>query len=203
MNRPWQLPVAVVLLLISMGALARADDNGNDPFAVPSGGPDKQAAFLAQLGKQRPHDAESAAKMQSAAVKAADNILAGKANDAQLDLAVQVKASLCNDADELAALEGKLKKQGHAKQARTLHSRLLAVRLEKAAGDRGAFRKELEEVKSVRGQRAAQSRGTLDWRLPPAKSPSSRATTSWRPKPMRVWPSCWPPIRKPPERPKE
>ena len=45
-------------------------------------------------------------------------------------------------------MERKLKKQGHAKQAALLHSRLLAVRLERAAGDRDAFRKELEEVKS-------------------------------------------------------
>ncbi len=111
---------------------------------MPAGGPDKQAAFLEQLMKQRPQDAESAAKMCAAA----GNILAGKANDQQLDLAVQVTASLGNDADELARLEAKLKKQGHAKQARTLHSRLLAVKLQAVAGDRDGFRKQLEEVKS-------------------------------------------------------
>ena len=144
MNRPWQVPVAVVLLLIAAGAPARADDN--DPYAVPDGGPDKQAAFLQQLPK--PHDAESAAKMRAAALKAADNILAGKANDQQLTLAVQVKAALSSDADELTTLERKLTKQGHAKQARTLHSRLLAVKLQAAAGDRDGFRKQLEEVKA-------------------------------------------------------
>jgi thiol-disulfide isomerase/thioredoxin len=145
MIRPWQVSIAAVLLLVITGTPARADDN--DPYAVPKGGPDKQAAFLEQLNKQRPQDAESANKMRAAAVKAADKILAGKANDHQLDLAVQVKSSLCNDADELAALEGKLKDQGHAKQARVLHARLLALRLEKSGRDRNGFRKGLEEVK--------------------------------------------------------
>ncbi len=144
MNRPWHVSVAGVVLLIAAGAPARAEDN--DPYAVPDGGPDKQAAFLQQMPK--PHDAESAAKARAAALKAADKILAGKANDQQLNLAVQVKSALCSDADELATLERKLTKQSHAKQARTLHSRLLAVKLQAAAGDRDGFRKELEEVKS-------------------------------------------------------
>ena len=53
---------------------------------------------------------------------------------------------MLQDLQELAAFEESLDKAGHKPAARAVHARLLAVKLERAAGNAAAFRKQLDEV---------------------------------------------------------
>ena len=145
MSRPWQVSMAAILCFFTIGAVGWADNP--DPFAVPDGGPDKQLEFLQKLEQQRPHDQENIAKWHQAALKSADKILAGNPNAQQLQVAVQVKSSLSSDPTELADLEQTLRKQGHDDLARAVHPRVLSLRLQEAANDPAAFRKQLEAVK--------------------------------------------------------
>ena len=152
----WKVAAVMAAILIFGGGMinfAAAADA--DPYAVPSGGPEKLTAFLKGLANRRPQDGESIAKWQKAAMTAADKILAGKPSKEQLTLAVLTKTRLLEQPDDFAALEGKLKREGHAALARIVHARLLGVRLQ-GARDPDGLREQIEEVKKFAGSGALQ-----------------------------------------------
>jgi thiol-disulfide isomerase/thioredoxin len=145
-----------VLFLIPLGAtLAWGQNpptqpptaNAADPYAVPSGNSQVLAAFLLKLMQERPQNAEEQTKIQQAALKAADKILASKPSNDQLMLAVKAKSSILQDPKELAAFETEMKQAGKKVPARIIHVRLLTVALDQSLPDAAAFRKQLEEVK--------------------------------------------------------
>jgi peroxiredoxin len=122
-----------------------------DSLAVPNGTPQQLVAFIQQLLQQRPTDAAMQTKLRQAVIEAADKILAaGKASNQEVLFAAGARAAALQDPQELAAFEESLnktsRKPGHKAAVRVVHSRLLAVKLEKATGNADAFRKQLEEV---------------------------------------------------------
>jgi thiol-disulfide isomerase/thioredoxin len=120
--------------------------NGAGAMAAPNGTPQQLVAFIQGLLQQRPADAAAQARMRQAVIEAADKILAGRANNQEVLFAAESKANMLQDPQELAAFEESLIKAGRKPAARPVHSRLLAVKLERAAGDATAFRKQLAEV---------------------------------------------------------
>jgi peroxiredoxin len=152
MSRFWAVAAALFLALVWATAAQAAGSatppaGGNaDPFAVPDGTPQQLVAFIQGLLKQHPADAATQAKLRQAVIAAADKILAAKAGNKELLFAARVKAAMLKDPQELAAFEESLTKAGRKPAARAVHARLLALKLEGAAGDAAAFRKLLDEV---------------------------------------------------------
>ncbi len=157
MTRSWRrAAVAVVLLVLLATPVVRAaDPPADDPFAVPDGSPAELMVFIQGLAKQRPRDAEMQTKMREAVLKAAERILAAKPNDEQLSFAVQAKAAVLQDPQELAAFEAKLKKAGHKAAARIAHRQLLLLQLQQAR-DEAALLQQLDEVKKMLGAGSLQ-----------------------------------------------
>lgn len=147
------LAVAALFLILGgqTAALAAPPRTANAAsLAVPNGTPQQLVAFIQQLLQQRPTDAAMQTKLRQAVIEAADKILAGKANIQEALFAAGAKATQLQDPAELAAFEESLnktsRKPGHKAAVRVVHSRLLEVKLERAAGNAATFRKQLEEV---------------------------------------------------------
>jgi thiol-disulfide isomerase/thioredoxin len=137
---------AVAMVLLFLGTpLARAAD---DPFAVPDGSPAELIAFVQGLVKSPPKDAETATKTREAILKAAEKILAAKTTEEQLMFAVQAKAAMLHDPQELAAFGEKLKKTGHKAAARFVRLQVLTLQLQQA-GSEADFVSHLEEFKKL------------------------------------------------------
>jgi alkyl hydroperoxide reductase subunit AhpC/uncharacterized cupin superfamily protein len=89
-------------------------------------------------------------------LETADKILAAKPDDKDVVmLAAAAKAEVLDDPHKLSVLEAQLTGSGHKAAARTVHARLLAVEVERAAssGDAAEFGRRLEEVKTFLGER--------------------------------------------------
>jgi hypothetical protein len=140
----------LLLVLLATPTVQAADRPAADPLAVPKGGPEDQVAFIEALKKLKPTDPEMQAKVRDAALKSAERILAAKPNSVQLLFAVQTKAAILKDPQELTAFEEKLKKTTHKAEARIVHLRLLVVQLE-SAGSEALFGQHLDELKKFLG----------------------------------------------------
>ena len=103
----------LLLVLLATPTVQAADRPAADPLAVPKGGPEDQVAFIEALKKLKPTDPEMQAKVRDAALKSAERILAAKPNSEQLLFAVQTKAAILKDPQELTAFEEKLE-EDHA-----------------------------------------------------------------------------------------
>jgi len=152
MTRSWLgAAVAMVILVLFATPMVRAaDPPASDPLAVPDGSPAELVAFIQGLVKQQPHDAETQTKMRGAILKATERILAAKPSDEQLLFAVQAKAAMLQDAQELAAFEAKLKKTGHKAATRIVHLRLLLLQVQQA-GSETALLQQIRELKNLLG----------------------------------------------------
>ncbi len=100
----------LLLVLLATPTVQAADRPAADPLAVPKGGPEDQVAFIEALKKLKPTDPEMQAKVRDAALKSAERILAAKPNSEQLLFAVQTKAAILKDPQELTAFEEKLRR---------------------------------------------------------------------------------------------
>jgi thiol-disulfide isomerase/thioredoxin len=119
-----------------------------DPYAVPEGTTADLAKFIEKILSSRPKTREEFTKGSEAMGKAADKILAGKASDEELQLAVQVKTMFASSAEELEALAAKLKDAGKPKLARQVVGRALQRKLFTAArASTEDLKKVIEEVK--------------------------------------------------------
>jgi len=118
----------------------------NGVIAVPEGGPDVLVPFIQNLLKQRPRTPEELAKMREAVLKAAEKILASQPNPSQLLFAVQAKAAMLNNLQELSAFEDALRKLGNDAAVRVVQARILFIKLEQARNNLPAFRKLLDEA---------------------------------------------------------
>jgi len=143
-----------------------------DPFAVPDGNPDELLSYIEGLQGRQPEggDADSAAafrkKLQRAVIGAAEKILAGKADDAQVEAAVRWKVIALSelarqgDADaarRLAAYPDELAKAGRKKLARAVRNVLLRQKLREAmAGGGQGIDKLVEEVRKHLSDGAVQ-----------------------------------------------
>jgi len=118
----------------------------NGVIAVPEGGPDVLVPFIQNLLKQRPRTPEELARMREAVLKAAEKILASQPNPSQLLFAVQAKAAMLNNLQELAEFEDAVRKLGNEAAVRVVQARILFVKLEQARSNLTAFRKLLDEA---------------------------------------------------------
>jgi thiol-disulfide isomerase/thioredoxin len=151
MMQSWQrAAVVMVLLVLFVTITVRAADPAGDPYAVPEGGPQELVTFIQGLARTRPQDADSASKLRAAISKAADAILAGKPKDEQLMFAVQAKAAMMQDPQELSAFEAKLKKAGKKDAARIVRRQILMVQIQQVNTEE-AFLQALQEVKKFLG----------------------------------------------------
>jgi len=165
MTQSWRRAAVSMVLLVLFGApMVRAGeqaqpaaDKESDPLAVPKGGPQELVAFIQGLVKHPPRDAQTQTKIREAILKAADKILAAKPNNEQLLFAVQVKAAMLEDPQELTAFGEKLKRAGQKAAARIVHLRLLVLPFEHAGRDAAAFRKHVDELKTFLGSGPLQA----------------------------------------------
>jgi peroxiredoxin len=134
-----------------------------DAFAVPDGTPEELVKFLQKLSQMTPpaQDPQTVAdyskKLGTAALQAAEKLLAAKPNDQQAAYAVYVKLEVLpvldqvGDKDAFAKLQAmprELEKQGRSALARVAGRRLLLTRLARAENaDPAQFKKLLDEIK--------------------------------------------------------
>ncbi|MEN6458621.1 MAG: TlpA disulfide reductase family protein [Thermoguttaceae bacterium] len=89
-----------------------------DPYVVPEGTPKEMAAYIRRIAPLPVRDFTALEKKRKAILQAAEKILAGKADDADLELGVQAKMSMLDDSKQLAAFIDELKKTGRPRLAR-------------------------------------------------------------------------------------
>jgi thiol-disulfide isomerase/thioredoxin len=103
-----------------------------DPYAVPEGTPQELERFIKKIIQNMPQDDETRKKARAAMLKAAENILAGKPDEVDLDFAVEVKTHTLDKSEDIAAFSEALKKAGHEKQSRAAQSYALQLSLRNA-----------------------------------------------------------------------
>ena len=156
MTRSWQCAAVAMVLLVLLGTpMVRCGPPADDPSPCPMAVLQELVAFIQGLAKLQPHNAETQTKIRAAILKAAERILAAKPNDEQLLFAVQAKAAMLQDPQELTAFEAKLKKAGHKAAARIVHLRLLLLQLDQADTE-AAFLQQLDELKKLLGAGSLQ-----------------------------------------------
>ena len=113
-------------------ATAPADEPTPDPYAVPNGTPAELAEFIQSLMLRHPTDRETFEKVRASALAAADKIMAGKPDDARMELAVRVKVHFLTDPKAIEALIDQLKAAKLSELARLVGVRLLAQKVRDA-----------------------------------------------------------------------
>jgi thiol-disulfide isomerase/thioredoxin len=126
---------AIVLLTLGRAVAEGAEvaPPAADPFAVPDGPPAKQAEFIQRLLRQPPPNADARQKAINAMLEAADKILAGQPQEAEAQVAVQVKLLFVRDEGELEKLAAELAKAELPKAARQVRGGALKLRVSRAA----------------------------------------------------------------------
>jgi thiol-disulfide isomerase/thioredoxin len=103
-----------------------------DPYVVPDGTPKELVQYIKKLLPTPVHSAAEMTKKRQALVQAAEKVLAGRPEEADLDFAVQIKLQLL-ELKKWTEFAEQLKKDGRGKQARWVRGIQMQVDLQNAA----------------------------------------------------------------------
>lgn len=136
------LPFVVVGVVDGASAADQPDASQSaldppDPYAVPDGTPEELSQFIRRIMSTPPPDENAYRSAVRAILEAADKILAGKPNEAQAQLAVEVKTGFIETSAEMDAFAAKLKKAGWTRPVRQVRGAALGLRLEEAVWQPG------------------------------------------------------------------
>jgi thiol-disulfide isomerase/thioredoxin len=103
-----------------------------DPYAVPAGTTKELKDFIQKLVRDMPHDEPTRDKARAAIRKAAEQILAGKPSDEDLDFAVDAILRSLIKSTDVTVFGEELKKAGHEKQMRAVRRYALDIGMKEA-----------------------------------------------------------------------